>query len=62
MSAVLGGTQSLHTNGFDEAIALPTEAAARIALRTQQIIAFESGIAETVDPFGRILFCRNTDK
>ncbi len=50
MSAVLGGTQSLHTNGFDEAIALPTEEAARIALRTQQIIAFESGITDTVDP------------
>lgn len=50
MSAVLGGTQSLHTNGFDEAIALPTEEAARIALRTQQIIAYESGIVDTVDP------------
>lgn len=50
LSAVLGGTQSLHTNGYDEAIALPTEEAARIALRTQQIIAFESGAADTVDP------------
>lgn len=50
LSAVLGGTQSLHTNGFDEAIALPTEDAARIALRTQQIIAYESGVADTVDP------------
>jgi len=50
MSAVLGGTQSLHTNGYDEALALPTEEAARIALRTQQIIAHESGVAATVDP------------
>ena len=56
MSAVLGGTQSLHTNGFDEAIALPTEEAARIALRTQQIVAFESGIAETVDPLAGSYF------
>jgi methylmalonyl-CoA mutase N-terminal domain/subunit len=52
LSAVLGGTQSLHTNGRDEALALPTEEAARIALRTQQIIAAESGVANTVDPFG----------
>src|SRR3546814_19906935 len=44
MAAVLGGTQSLHTNGYDEALSLPTEEAARIALRTQQIIAFESGV------------------
>jgi methylmalonyl-CoA mutase N-terminal domain/subunit len=51
LSAVLGGTQSLHTNGRDEALALPTEDAARIALRTQQIIGFESGVANTVDPF-----------
>jgi methylmalonyl-CoA mutase N-terminal domain/subunit len=50
MAAVLGGTQSLHTNGYDEALALPTEEAARIALRTQQIIASESGVANTVDP------------
>ncbi|ULQ57971.1 methylmalonyl-CoA mutase family protein [Flavihumibacter rivuli] len=50
MAAVLGGTQSLHTNGYDEALSLPTEEAARIALRTQQIVAFESGIADTVDP------------
>lgn len=56
MSAVLGGTQSLHTNGFDEAIALPTEEAARIALRTQQIIGFESGIADTVDPLAGSYF------
>jgi methylmalonyl-CoA mutase, N-terminal domain len=52
MAAVLGGTQSLHTNGYDEALALPTEEAARIALRTQQIIAGESGVANTVDPVG----------
>lgn len=50
LAAVLGGTQSLHTNGYDEALNLPTEEAARIALRTQQIVAFESGAAETVDP------------
>ena len=50
LSAVLGGTQSLHTNGYDEALNLPTEEAARIALRTQQLVAFESGVADTVDP------------
>jgi methylmalonyl-CoA mutase, N-terminal domain len=50
LSAVLGGTQSLHTNGYDEALALPTEESARIALRTQQILAHESGAARTVDP------------
>ena len=50
LAAVLGGTQSLHTNGYDEALALPTEEAARIALRTQQIIACESGVANTIDP------------
>ena len=50
LSAVLGGTQSLHTNGYDEAISLPTEKAAKIALRTQQIIAEESGVVDTVDP------------
>jgi methylmalonyl-CoA mutase N-terminal domain/subunit len=50
LSAVLGGTQSLHTNGYDEALSLPTEEAATIALRTQQIIAFESGATNTVDP------------
>jgi len=50
MAAVMGGTQSLHTNSFDEALALPTEQSARIALRTQQIIAFESGAPQTIDP------------
>ena len=50
MAAVMGGTQSLHTNSFDEALGLPTEEAARIALRTQQIIGYESGVAQTVDP------------
>lgn len=50
LSAVLGGTQSLHTNSMDEALSLPTENAARIALRTQQVIAYESGVADTVDP------------
>jgi methylmalonyl-CoA mutase, N-terminal domain len=56
MAAVLGGTQSLHTNGYDEALALPTEEAARIALRTQQIVAYESGVALTVDPFAGSYF------
>jgi methylmalonyl-CoA mutase N-terminal domain/subunit len=56
MAAVLGGTQSLHTNGFDEALSLPTEAAAKVALRTQQIIAFESGVADTVDPLAGSYF------
>jgi methylmalonyl-CoA mutase N-terminal domain/subunit len=55
-AAVCGGTQSLHTNGFDEALALPTERAARIALRTQQIVAHESGAADTVDPFAGSYF------
>ena len=52
LAAVLGGTQSLHTNGYDEALNLPTEKAARIALRTQQIIGYESGVVNTVDPLG----------
>jgi methylmalonyl-CoA mutase N-terminal domain/subunit len=52
LSAILGGTQSLHTNGFDEALALPTEQAARIALRTQQILAHESGVPDVADPLG----------
>ncbi len=52
LSAVLGGTQSLHTNGFDEALGLPTEESAKLALRTQQIIAFETGVADYVDPMG----------
>jgi methylmalonyl-CoA mutase, N-terminal domain len=52
MSAVLGGTQSLHCNGYDEALALPTEASARLALRTQQVIAAETGVVNTVDPVG----------
>jgi methylmalonyl-CoA mutase N-terminal domain/subunit len=56
LSAVLGGAQSLHTNARDEALALPTEAAARLALRTQQIIAFESGVADTVDPLAGSYF------
>ena len=56
LSAVLGGTQSLHTNGFDEALGLPTEAAARLALRTQQILAHESGVADTVDPLAGSFF------
>jgi methylmalonyl-CoA mutase, N-terminal domain len=52
LAAVMGGTQSLHTNGMDEALSLPTEKSARIALRTQQIIAYESGVCDTVDPLG----------
>ncbi|MGZ3755286.1 MAG: acyl-CoA mutase large subunit family protein [Mucilaginibacter sp.] len=56
LAAVLGGTQSLHTNGYDEAISLPTETAAKIALRTQQIIAFESGVTNTVDPLAGSFF------
>jgi methylmalonyl-CoA mutase, N-terminal domain len=56
MAAVLGGTQSLHTNSFDEALSLPTERAARIALRTQQVIAREAGVAETADPLGGSYF------
>ncbi len=59
LAAVLGGTQSLHTNGYDEALSLPTEEAARIALRTQQIVAFESGVAETVDPLAGSYFIEN---
>src|SRR5690554_5595082 len=50
LAAVMGGTQSLHTNGFDEALALPTAEAARLALRTQQVIAYESGVPDTIDP------------
>ena len=56
LAAVLGGTQSLHTDGFDEALALPTEDAARIALRTQQILAYESGVADVADPLGGSYF------
>ena len=59
MAAVLGGTQSLHTNGYDEALSLPTEAAAKIALRTQQVIAFESGVTDTVDPLAGSYFVEN---
>lgn len=56
LAAVLGGTQSLHTNGHDEALSLPTEEAARIALRTQQIVAYESGVADTADPLAGSYF------
>jgi len=56
LSAVLGGTQSLHTNSFDEALALPTEEAVRLALRTQQILAHETGVASTIDPLGGSYF------
>ena len=56
LAAVLGGTQSLHTNSFDEALALPTEHAVRIALRTQQVLGYETGVADTVDPLGGSYF------
>lgn len=59
LAAVLGGTQSLHTNGYDEALSLPTEEAARIALRTQQIVAFESGAPDTADPLAGSFFVEN---
>ena len=59
LAAVLGGTQSLHTNGFDEALSLPTEVAARTALRSQQIVAYESGVANTVDPLAGSFFVEN---
>jgi methylmalonyl-CoA mutase, N-terminal domain len=63
LSAVLGGTQSLHTNSYDEALALPSEQSVEIALRTQQIIAHESGVADTVDPLGGAWFIEDlTDK
>ncbi len=62
LAAVLGGTQSLHTNGYDEALSLPTEEAARIALRTQQIVAFESGAPETVDPLAGSYFVESLTK
>jgi methylmalonyl-CoA mutase N-terminal domain/subunit len=56
MSAVLGGTQSLHTNSFDEALALPTEKAVKIAVRTQQVLGYETGVTDTVDPLGGSYF------
>ena len=59
---MLGGTQSLHTNSYDEALALPTEEAVRIALRTQQIIAHETGVANTIDPLGGSLLRRGADR
>ncbi|HMR92240.1 MAG TPA: methylmalonyl-CoA mutase family protein [Chitinophagaceae bacterium] len=62
LAAVLGGTQSLHTNGFDEAISLPTEEAAKIALRTQQIVAYESGAADTADPLAGSYFIESLTK
>ena len=63
LAGVLGGTQSLHTNSYDEALALPTEAAVRIALRTQQIIAHESGVTNTIDPLGGSYFVESlTDR
>src|SRR5439155_16674338 len=56
MAAVLGGTQSLHTNSFDEALALPTEKAVKIALRTQQVLGYETGVPDTADPLGGSYF------
>src|SRR5699024_1033493 len=63
LAAILGGTQSLHTNSRDEALSLPTEESAQIALRTQQILAYESGVADTVDPLGGSFYIESlTDK
>ena len=62
LAGVLGGTQSLHTNSFDEALALPTEQAVRVALRTQQIIAEETGVANTIDPLAGSLLRRGADR
>ena len=62
LAAVLGGAQSLHTNSRDEALALPTAEAARLALRTQQILAYESGVTETPDPLGRLVLRRDADE
>ena len=59
LAAVLGGTQSLHTNSLDEALSLPTEEAVKIALRTQQLIAYESGVVNTVDPLGGSYYVEN---
>ena len=59
---MLGGTQSLHTNSYDEAIALPTEKAARLALRTQQVLAYETDVTKTVDPFAGLLRRRVDDR
>jgi methylmalonyl-CoA mutase, N-terminal domain len=59
LAAVLGGTQSLHTNGYDEALSLPTEEAAKIALRTQQVVAYESGVPDTADPLAGSYFVEN---
>jgi methylmalonyl-CoA mutase N-terminal domain/subunit len=59
LAATLGGTQSLHTNGYDEALALPTAEAATLALRTQQIVAFESGVANTADPLAGSYYVEN---
>src|SRR5260370_27012001 len=56
LAAVLGGTQSLHTNAMDEVLALPTDKAARLALRTQQLLAYETGVANTIDPLGGSYF------
>ncbi len=62
LAAVLGGTQSLHTNSMDEALALPSEEAVQIALRTQQLIAYESGVTDTVDPLGGSYFVEDPDQ
>lgn len=62
LAAVLGGTQSLHTNSMDEALSLPSEDAVRVALRTQQIIAYESGVADTIDPLGGSYFLESLTK
>jgi len=59
LAATLGGTQSLHTNGYDEALALPTAEAAKLALRTQQIVGYESGVASTADPLAGSYYVEN---
>src|SRR5690606_22923832 len=59
LAAVLGGTQSLHTNSMDEALGLPTEKAVQIALRTQQVLGYESGVADVIDPIGGSYFVEN---
>src|SRR5258707_13519371 len=59
LAAVLGGTQSLHTNSFDEALGLPTEKAAKLALRTQQVLAYESGTTDTADPLAGSYFAES---
>ncbi len=62
LAAVLGGTQSLHTNSMDEALGLPTEKAVQIALRTQQVLGYENGVGDVVDPLGWLVLHRGSDE